>query len=166
MKKRKVWLLLLIVGLISAASGQVSQTKASEFTKNSAVNLVRDAFHTQVSLGEQPQSKKQIETKLSKYFTEGLTTSFMSENLYEVDGGYITFGSDFASHYIPFFQYDESTRAEYIDGKWYVYEERTNQEEGPYSTNSDIEAVVLSEEEGAWKVSSITYDLPEGVQSR
>ncbi|MBN8191647.1 DUF3993 domain-containing protein [Bacillus sp. NTK074B] len=166
MKKKKVWLLLIIVGLITAASGQVGQTQASEFTKEHAVNLVRDAFHTQVSLAEQPQSKKEIEKKLSKYLTKDLTASFMSENLYEVDGGYITFGSDFASHYIPFFQYDESTRAKYIDGTWYVYEERANMEEGPVSTKSGIEVVVLSEEEGAWKVSSITYDLPEAALSR
>ncbi|PFA68857.1 hypothetical protein CN378_05085 [Bacillus sp. AFS015802] len=166
MEKKKLWLLFFILGLVTAACGQVSQTQASEFKKENALNLVEDAFRTQVSLSEEPQSKKQIEEKLSKYLTEGLTTSFMSENLYEVDGGYITFGSDFASHYVPFFDYDESTRVKYIDGHWYVWEERKNQEDGPFSSTNGIEAVVLSEEEGTWKVSSITYDLPEDIQSR
>lgn len=165
MEKKKLWLLFIILGLVTTACGQVSQTQASEFTRGNVLSLVEDAFRTQVSLSEKPQSKKQIEEKLSKYLTESLTTNFMSENVYEVDGGYITFGSDFASHYVPFFHYDDSTKVKYIDGKWYVWEERKS-EEGPVSSMGSIEAVVLSEEEGTWKISSITYDLPDAIQSR
>jgi hypothetical protein len=166
MEMKKLWLLLLIVGIVTAACGQVSQTKASEFTEDNALSLVEDAFRTQVSLSEKPQSKKQINDKLSQYFTKDLTASFIKENIYEVEGGYITFGSDFAPHYIPFFMYDESTNVKYLDGNWYVWEERTDEEEGPVSRISGIEAVVLSEEEGTWKVSSITYELPEKIQSQ
>jgi Protein of unknown function (DUF3993) len=165
MEKKKLWLLFLILGLVTAACGQVSQTQASEFSKENALSLVEDAFHTQVSLSEKPQSKKQINDKLSQYFTKDLTESFIRENVYEVEGGYITFGSDFAPHYIPFFKYDDSTNVEYIDGNWYVWEERTGEEEGPVSMDSGVEAVVVSEEEGTWKVSSITYELPETLQS-
>jgi Protein of unknown function (DUF3993) len=165
MEKKKLWLLFFIFGLVTAACGQVTQTQASEFTKENALSLVEEAFRTQVNLSEKPESKKQIEDKLSKYFTESLTTNFMSENVYEVDGGYITFGSDFASHYVPFFHYDESTKVKYIDGNWYVWEERPEEEEGPVSSINGVEAVVLSEEEGTWKVSAITYDLPDAVKS-
>jgi hypothetical protein len=166
MEMKKLWLLLLIVGLVTAACGQVSQTQASEFTEDNALTLVEDAFRTQVSLSEKPQTKKQINDKLSQYFTKDLAASFIKENVYEVEGGYITFGSDFAPHYIPFLKYDESTNVKYIDGKWYVWEERKDEEEGPVSQVSGIEAVVLSEEEGTWKVSSITYELPEKIQSQ
>ncbi|MGM0753598.1 MAG: DUF3993 domain-containing protein [Bacillota bacterium] len=164
MEKKKLWLLFLIIGLVTAACGHVSQTQASEFSKENALSLVEDAFRTQVSLSEKPQSKKHINDKLSQYFTKDLTASFIRENVYEVEGGYITFGSDFAPHYIPFFKYDDSTNVEYIDGNWYVWEERTGEEEGPVSTVSGVEAVVVSEEEGTWKVSSITYELPEKLQ--
>jgi hypothetical protein len=165
MEKKKLWLLFFILGLVTAACGQAVQTQASEFTKENALSLVEEAFHSQVSLSEKPQSKKQIEDQLSKYFSQSLTTNFMSENVYEVDGGYITFGSDFASHYVPFFHYDESTRVRYKDGNWYVWEERTGEEEGPVSSLNGVEAVVLSEEEGTWKISSITYELPKAVKS-
>ncbi|WP_299740516.1 DUF3993 domain-containing protein [uncultured Rossellomorea sp.] len=165
MEKKKLWLLFLILGLVIAACGQVSQTQASEFSEENALSLVENAFHTQVSLSEKPQSKKQINEKLSQYFTKDLTENFIRENVYEVEGGYITFGSDFAPHYIPFFKYDDSTKVEYIDGKWYVWEERTGEEEGPVSTDSGVEAVVVNEEEGSWKVSSITYVLPEKLQT-
>lgn len=164
MEKKKLSLLFFILVLVTAACGQASQTQASTFTKENALAFVKEAFQTQVSLSEKPQSKNQIEEKLSKYLTQSLTSSFMSENVYEVDGGYITFGSDFASHYVPYFHYDDTTRAQYIDGKWYVWEERTEEEEGSVSSTNGIEAVVLSEEEGTWKVSSITYELPESVQ--
>ena len=164
MGKKKLSLLFFILVLVTAACGQAGQIQASGFTKDNALSLVKEAFQTQVSLSEKPQSKNQIEEKLSQYLTHSLTEGFMSENVYEVDGGYITFGSDFASHYVPYFHYDDSTRAQYIDGKWYVWEERTEDEEGPVSSTNGIEAVVLSEEEGTWKVSSITYELPESVQ--
>ncbi len=163
MERKKFWLLLIILGLVTSVCGQVSQTQASEFTKEQVLTLVEDAYHTQVSLSEEPQTKKQIHLNLSKYFTNDLTENFISENVYEVEGGFITFGSDFASYYIPFFQYDESTKVKYIDGKWYVWEEHFD-EEGPFSTMTGIEGVVVSEEEGTWKVSSITYELPDTIQ--
>ncbi|MCA1059360.1 DUF3993 domain-containing protein [Rossellomorea aquimaris] len=166
MEKKKFWLLLFIIGIISAASGQAGQTQASEFTKENALTVVENAFRTQVSLSEKPQSQEKIEGKLSKYLTADMTESFMSENVYKIDGGFITFGSDFASYYIPFFSYDESTNVKYINGHWYIWEERTNEEEGPIESVEGIEAVVLSEEEGTWKVSAITYDVPDFVQSR
>ncbi|MCA1062181.1 DUF3993 domain-containing protein [Rossellomorea sp. AcN35-11] len=166
MEKKKIWLLFLILGLVTAASGQVSQTEASEFHKEHALVLVENAFRTQVSLSEKPQSKKQIVDKLSHYFTKELTSSFIKENVYEVEGGYLTFGSDFAPHYIPFFNYDASTNVQYINGHWYVWEESVSEEEGPVSSVPGVTAVVLTEEEGKWKVSSISYELPESIQSR
>ena len=166
MVSKKILLLFIVLGIVTAACGQLSQTQASTFNKNQALSVVKDAFNTQVSLSEKARTKKQIQKNLSQYLSNDLTQSFIKENVVEVDGGYQTFGSDFASYYIPFFSYDENTHVKYNDGKWYIWEERKGVKEGPVSAPAGVEAVILTEEEGKWKVSEITYDLPDAILSQ
>jgi Protein of unknown function (DUF3993) len=164
MEKGKLFILMIIIGLVSAACGQVKQTQASTFTDKQAVALVKEAFQTQVSLSEKPQPMEDIEKQLHASFTEELTDSFIEENVVQAEGGYLTFGSDFAPYYIPFFSYDKSTNVHYEDGKWYIWEERSSEDEGPVSTASGVEAVVLIKEKGDWKVSSITNEIPDQLK--
>ncbi|NQD67421.1 DUF3993 domain-containing protein [Bacillus haikouensis] len=165
MAKRRLLLLFMIIGLVTAACGQVTQTQASTFKDKQALALVNEAFQTQVSLSEQPQSFEAIEQQLHTSFTKELTDEFIKENVVKVEKGYQTFGSDFAPYYIPFFKYDESTQVEYADGKWYIWEERSGEQEGPVSTAPGVEVVVLTKDKGDWKVSSITNELPENLQN-
>ncbi|WP_175988662.1 DUF3993 domain-containing protein [Bacillus sp. Marseille-Q1617] len=165
MEKRRLLLLFMIIGLVSAACGQVNQTQASTFKEKQALALVKEAFQTQVSLSEQPQSLEAIENQLNSSFTEELSDSFIEENVIKVEDGFQTFGSDFAPYYIPFFKYDEHTKVKYADGKWYIWEERTGEEKGPVSTEPGVEAVVLTKVKGDWKVSSITNELPGDITS-
>ncbi|MGR3763671.1 DUF3993 domain-containing protein [Rossellomorea sp. NS-SX7] len=165
MAKRRLLLLFMIIGLVSASCGQVNQTQASTFKEKQAMALVKEAFHTQVSLSQQPQSLDAIENQLHRFFTEGVSDSFIDENVVKVEDGYQTFGSDFAPYYIPFFKYDESTQVKYTDGKWYIWEERAGEDEGPVSTAPGVEAVVLIKEKGDWKVSSIMNELPDNIKS-
>ncbi|KSU62338.1 hypothetical protein AS034_09445 [[Bacillus] enclensis] len=164
MAKSKLFILVLIIGLVSAACGQVKQTQASTFTDKQAMAMVKEAFQTQVSLSEKPQPMEDIEKQLNESFTEELTSSFIEDNVVMAEGGYMTFGSDFAPHYIPFFSYDKSTNVDYKNGKWYIWEERTGEDEGPVSTASGVEAVVLTKEKGNWKVASITNEIPDHLK--
>ncbi|MFL8935648.1 DUF3993 domain-containing protein [Rossellomorea oryzaecorticis] len=164
MAKSKLFILVLIIGLVSAACGQVKQTQASTFTDKQAMAMVKEAFQTQVSLSEKPQPMEDIEKQLNESFTEELTNSFIEDNVVMAEGGYMTFGSDFAPHYIPFFSYDKSTNVDYKNGKWYIWEERTGEDEGPVSTASGVEAVVLTKEKGNWKVASITNEIPDHLK--
>jgi Protein of unknown function (DUF3993) len=164
MAKSKLFILVLIIGLVSAACGQVKQTQASTFTDKQAMAMVKEAFQTQVSLSEKPQPMEDIEKQLNESFTEELTNSFIEDNVVMAEGGYMTFGSDFAPHYIPFFSYDKSTNVDYENGKWYIWEERTGEDEGPVSTASGVEAVVLTKEKGNWKVASITNEMPDHLK--
>ncbi|XXM73343.1 DUF3993 domain-containing protein [Lysinibacillus sphaericus] len=164
MAKGKLFILVLIIGLVSAACGQVKQTQASMFTDKQAMAVVKEAFKTQVSLSEKPQPMEDIEKQLHASFTEELTNSFLEDNVVQAEGGYMTFGSDFAPHYIPFFSYDKYTNVHYVNGKWYIWEERSGEEEGPVSTASGVEAVVLMKEKGDWKVSSITNEIPDQLR--
>ncbi|MBH9968396.1 DUF3993 domain-containing protein [Bacillus sp. V3] len=164
MAKSKLFILVLIIGLVSAACGQVKQTQASTFTDKQAMAMVKEAFQTQVSLSEKPQPMEDIEKQLNESFTEELTNSFIEDNVVMAEGGYMTFGSDFAPHYIPFFSYDKSTNVDYENGKWYIWEERTGEDEGPVSTASGVEAVVLTKEKGNWKVASITNEIPDHLK--
>ncbi|MEG9296469.1 DUF3993 domain-containing protein [Mangrovibacillus sp. Mu-81] len=166
MAKRRLLLLFMMIGLVTAACGQVTQTQASTFNGKQALTLVKEAFQTQVSISEQPQSLEAIEKQLERSFTSELSDAFIEENVVKVEEGYQTFGSDFAQYYIPFFKYDESTKVEYADGKWYIWEERSGDEEGPVSTVPGVEVVVLTKDKGDWKVSSITNELPAIVQEK
>jgi hypothetical protein len=165
MAKRRLLLLFMIIGLVSASCGQVNQTQASTFKGKQALAFVKEAFQTQVSLSEQPQSLEAVDQKLQTFFTEELSDSFIEENIVKVEDGYQTFGSDFAPYYIPFFKYDESTQVEYADGKWYIWEQRSGEEEGPIKTAPGVDVVVLTKEKGDWKVSSITNELPNDLKS-
>jgi hypothetical protein len=161
MKVNKIVLLVILFSLLTA----FGYNQASVFDKEQAVTMVEKAFKTQVSLSEKPHSMQQIEKLLDRYFTEEFKKSFIKENVVEMDDGYVTLGSDFASYYIPFFHYNETTNASYADGKWYVWERRLGSESGPYSIPTGVEAVILTKQNGIWKVSGITYDLPENVSS-
>jgi hypothetical protein len=166
MAKRRLLLLFMVFGLVTAACGQVTQTQASTFTSKQALALVKEAFQTQVSLSEQPQSLESIEKQLHTFFTDEMSDVFIEENVVKVEEGYQTFGSDFAPYYIPFFKYDESTQVKYADGKWYIWEIRSGEEDGPVSTAPGVEVVVLTKDKSGWKVSSITNELPENIQNK
>ncbi|MCA1056614.1 DUF3993 domain-containing protein [Rossellomorea aquimaris] len=161
MERRRMLLLFIIIGMVSAACAQVNRTQASTFNDDQALNLVKQAFHAQVSLSERPQAMEGIKKQLQAYFTDELASSFIKENVVEVEGGYQSFGSDFAPYYIPFFTFDSVTEVEYLNGKWYIWEVRSGEVEGPVSTERGVDAVVLSKVKGEWKVSSITSELPQ-----
>ncbi|MFD2679849.1 DUF3993 domain-containing protein [Bacillus seohaeanensis] len=161
MKVNKVILSIILFSLLTA----FGHNQTSIFNKEQAITIVEKAFKTQVSLSEKPRSMQQIEKLLDGYFTEEFKKSFMKENVVGMDDGYVTLGSDFAPYYIPFFHYNETTNASYANGKWYVWEKRLGSESGPYSTPTGVEAVILVKQNGTWKVSDITYELPENVSS-
>jgi hypothetical protein len=78
----------------------------------------------------------------------------------KVDGGYTTFGSDFAPYYIPFFSYDKNT--EIVYGKngdvIYVQEEFQGTGDGPVSMEKHVESVTLKKENDVWKVMDVKYE--------
>ncbi|KML32657.1 DUF3993 domain-containing protein [Rossellomorea marisflavi] len=164
---KKYWLILtLVLGLSLTVGTQATAigTTVDQLDGKQAVALVEDAFEVQRSLSEKPRQKADIETMLSEYFTDEQVKGFMEENLYKEGNGYSAFGSDFASYYIPFYEFDKETKAGFADGHWYIWEERSGDEEGPVSTIKGEEVVELTVEDGKWKVSGISYELPSGLK--
>ncbi|WP_185148058.1 DUF3993 domain-containing protein [Peribacillus simplex] len=124
------------------------------------LSLVQDAMENQGSISEEVRTKEAIEGKLDKHFTGDFIKKFVQANVVEVDGGYTTFGSDFAPYYIPFFSYDKNT--EIVYGKngdvIYVQEEFQGTGDGPVSMEKHVESVTLKKENDVWKVMDVKYD--------
>ncbi|WP_285766439.1 DUF3993 domain-containing protein [Peribacillus sp. SI8-4] len=144
-------LLLLGGGFTASAEG---------LHREEALNLVKAASESQGSISGEVRTKEAIEAKLEKHFTDDFIRSFEKANVVKVDGGYTAFGSDFAPYYIPFFSYDENTEVVYGDNGdlMYVQEEFEDTEDGPVSSSTHVESVILTKENGTWKVKDVEYE--------
>ncbi|MDW7613143.1 DUF3993 domain-containing protein [Peribacillus simplex] len=144
-------LLFLGGGLTASAEG---------LHREEVLSLVQDAMENQGSISEEVRTKEAIEGKLDKHFTGDFIKKFVQANVVKVDGGYTTFGSDFAPYYIPFFSYDKNT--EIIYGKngdvIYVQEEFQGTGDGPVSMEKHVESVTLKKENDVWKVMDVKYE--------
>lgn len=133
-------------------------------TKEGVFQFLQSAFDAQVSLSEKPRPKQEIEAILSPFFSEEYKATFLSENLVEENGKYLTYGSDFAPYYIPFYQFSNNTKVYFSEDKIYVYEYFEKNDDGPVTYEGHYEGLLLSKIKGKWKVSQLLYDnLPEEI---
>lgn len=138
---------------------------SSNFNKRTHVlEFLQEAYQSQIKLSEKERSYEETEKILAPYFTEDYIDLFLNENLFEIDGKYITLGSDFSLYYLPFFKLNEKTKIVPYQQKIYVYEYFPENEEGPVSYRSHYEGILLEFLDGAWKVSESIYGkIPEQV---
>lgn len=125
--------------------------------------LVKDAFHTQVTLSEKERSLKEIKEMLNIHFTKDFIALFLKENLVKTEQGYQTFGSDFPLYYIPFFSYNIKTVIKKVGKKIYVYENMADKNDGPVVYKNDYQGVRLTSVHGSWKIDEILYDVPQNI---
>ncbi|MGF2615458.1 DUF3993 domain-containing protein [Rossellomorea aquimaris] len=138
---------------------------ATALDKEDIVKRVETSFDKQVSLSEKPREMNEIDAILRTHFTERFTKKFVLENVIETDEGFQTFGSDFASYYIPNFSYTEKTEAVKKGETVYLYEYITY-EDGPVSFEDGYQGVKLVKENGDLKVDDIFFELPEELEVR
>jgi hypothetical protein len=136
---------------------------ATALDKESLIERVQTAFDKQVSLSEKPRSMEEINAILETHFTDGFKDKFTLENVIETDEGFQTFGSDFASYYIPNFSYSDKTRA-VKKGKTVYLVEYITYEEGPVYFEDGFQGVRLEEINGVLKINDIFYRLPEELE--
>ncbi|WP_421384332.1 DUF3993 domain-containing protein [Bacillus salacetis] len=137
--------------------------QATALDKESLVERVQTAFEKQVSLSEKPRNLEEINAILDTHFTEGFKEKFMLDNVIETEEGFQTFGSDFASYYIPHFTYSDKTRAVKKGQTVYLYEYFTY-EEGPVYFEDGYQGVKLKKINGVLKVEDIFYGLPKELE--
>lgn len=152
---KKLWSILLVFILIIPLSPKA----AADFKNNNEVfRYLKDAFQIQVSLSDQVRTKEEIIDLLSPFFSKDYQQVFLDENLVEEEGKFITYGSDFAFYYVPFFQYSDETKVIYTEDKIYVFEYFPASNEGPVGYADHYEGLLLKKIDGGWKVDQYLYD--------
>ncbi|MFE8695367.1 DUF3993 domain-containing protein [Cytobacillus sp. FJAT-53684] len=151
----------IIIGLLFPS---LVKAESDLSAADAVYQYLQSAFQAQVSLSEEYRSLQEINEILTPYFTEDYNKEFLDENLFLENGKYITYGSDFAFYFIPFFSYTEETRVVRSEENIYVYEFFPETDEGPVSYESHYEGIRLDKLEGEWKIASFLYnEIPEEV---
>lgn len=161
LRVRKALLLVLAIFLLLPL-----HTKAAESLANreEVLHFLKSAFQAQVSLSEQERNLEEINAILSPYFSSEYMNLFLAENLVEINGQFITYGSDFAPYYIPFFRFSTKTKVVKDGSHIYVYEYFPASGDGPVTYNSHYEGLLLEKNAGRWKVKEYLYDsIPEHI---
>ncbi|TYS83461.1 DUF3993 domain-containing protein [Rossellomorea aquimaris] len=151
--------------LISAIFCIIFIEPATALDKDGIFERVETSFNKQVSLSEKPREMNEIDAILNTHFTESFKKKFVLENVIETDEGFQTFGSDFASYYIPNFSYTDKTEAVKKGETVYLYEYITY-EEGPVYFEDGYQGVKLVTENGDLKVDDIFFTLPKELEMR
>lgn len=158
---KKTLLLLVIILLLIPLS---PTAKEKLHTKEEIFSFLKDAFQAQVSLSEQTRTKEEINDLLNPYFSKSFQKLFWNENVFEEEGKFVTYGSDFASHYIPFFQYSDETKMFISPEKIYVFEFFPAKTDGPVGYEDHYEGILLKKVDGGWKVDEVLYNnIPDSI---
>ncbi|CEG26643.1 DUF3993 domain-containing protein [Bacillus sp. B-jedd] len=144
-----------------------SKAETANSGRDEIFAALRGGFDAQVSLSEEPRTKQEIKEILNPFFTDDYIGLFWEENVVEENGKYVTYGSDFAQYYIPFYNFSESTEVVQEGNKAYVFEFFPESTEGPVGYDSHYEGLLLTKEDGNWKVSRYLYNqIPESVLNK
>lgn len=152
-------LLLFSILLFFPMIGQ-AETGSKLESRIEVLSFLKEAFHAQVSLSEKGRSEEEVVNILKPYFSDSYIQLFKKENIVEEDGKFLTYGSDFAPYYIPYFQFSNQTEIVIKDKYIYVYELFEEEEEGPVTYKDHYEAIILSKNKSnIWRVSDYSYDF-------
>ena len=144
---------LLLMPLSPRAEGDLR-------TRKEVFAFLKGGFDAQVSLSEQLRTKEEVKSLLNPYFSEMYQTMFWKENIVEEEGKFVTYGSDFARYYIPFYQFSKQTKVVIDSEDIYVFEYFPANTEGPVSYKGHYEGCVLKKIDGQWKVDQYLYKTP------
>ncbi|MFE8703507.1 DUF3993 domain-containing protein [Cytobacillus sp. FJAT-54145] len=142
----------------------ISQAQMNLEKREDVLEFLEYAFEAQVSLNEHERTLEEINDILSPFFSEDYRGLFLEENLVEMDGKFITFGTDFALYYIPFFKFSDHTNVVFQENEIYVYEFFPANGEGPVTYKDHYEGLLLKKIDDEWKVQEYLYDnIPETI---
>ncbi|WP_052427320.1 DUF3993 domain-containing protein [Neobacillus niacini] len=133
-------------------------------TKDEVFKFLNEAFKVQVSLSEQTRTKEEIIDLFNPYFSKNYQKLFWDENIFEEEGKFVTYGSDFALYYIPFFQYTDDTKVIMTPEDIYIIEHFPASSEGPVGYDDHYEGILLKKVDGAWKIDQYLYNnVPNSI---
>jgi hypothetical protein len=158
---KKSLLLLLVFMFVMPLSPKAE----SELKKREDVfAFLQQGFEAQVALSEKVRTKEEIEELLNPYFSNNYQREFWNANVVEEEEHYITYGSDFAPYYIPYYQFSNRTHVYFSKSKIYVYEYFPESSDGPVGYKSHYEGLLIKKIKGEWKVCEYLFDnIPKTV---
>ncbi|SFA76711.1 MULTISPECIES: DUF3993 domain-containing protein [unclassified Bacillus (in: firmicutes)] len=161
----KKWTLLLFLLLLMSPLTTNAEANNNDLSSRKEVlSFLKGAFEAQVSLSEKERGMDEIHGILSPYFTKNYETIFLKENLVHENGKYMTYGSDFARYFIPFFQFSDETKIVILPDEIFVYEYFEGNKEGPVEYESHYEGIRLTKDKGKWKVDEyLDKDIPNRI---
>lgn len=160
MKKTLVLLLLLIFAYVPLSP----QATSGLDTKSDVFTFLKEAYQAQFSLSEKPRTKKEVNKVLDPYFTSRYKKAFWKENIHNVDGKFITYGTDFARYYIPYYHFSDKTMVVIHPNEIYVFEYFPENMDGPVGYKSHYEGLYLININGEWKVDKYLYNqIPKEI---
>ncbi|WP_157842732.1 MULTISPECIES: DUF3993 domain-containing protein [Bacillus] len=117
-----IFCLFFLGNIYTVADNQSSN--ANEPTREEILDMLQEAFHAQYMLSEKYRDLNEIEELLSTYFTTEYIKKFSTEHLFKEEQGYITYGTDFAIFYVPFYSYDDKTKVKFDEKNnvYHIYE--------------------------------------------
>lgn len=146
------FLLLIVVPLSPHATTTKTITRAEVF------EFLKEAYKAQVSLSEKGRSINEIKGIIDPYFTNHYQQLFWNANMVQENGKYLTYGSDFAPYYIPYYQFSERTKVVAESDRIYVFEYFPEKMDGPVGYKSHYEGLLLLRTEKGWKVDKYLFN--------
>lgn len=163
MKKQLVSLFLLLFLIVPLSP----QATTGLTTRNEVFNFLKEANRAQVSLSEKGRSKMEIKNILDPYFTDTYQMIFWKENIHRKNGRYLTYGTDFARYYVPYYQFSDRTKVVITLDEIYIFEFFPTRTDGPVGYKSHYEGLRLKKMHGNWKVEKFLYDqIPKRIIKR
>lgn len=158
-RKKRMLLMVFSILFCFPLIGQAASVESIE-TREEVLDFLHEAFQAQLSLSEEGRTEEEVLSILQPYFTDSYIELFKKENIVEENGLQITYGSDFAPYYIPFFQFSDQTEIVINKNSIYVYEFFEGENEGPVTYKNHYEAIILKKDRsGDWKVNDYSYDF-------
>ncbi|MDP4086220.1 MAG: DUF3993 domain-containing protein [Bacillota bacterium] len=153
--KKTLGLLLLFIFISVPLS---PQAKTGLETKSEVFDFLKDAYKAQISLSERGRTKEEISSILNPYFTEDYKKAFWQANIHKADGKFLTYGTDFAQYYIPYYQFSDKTMVVIHPNEIYVFEYFPENLEGPVGYKSHYEGLYLIKVDDEWKIDQYLYN--------
>lgn len=153
-------LLVATIFIVLMITFPAQSQAANDFsTKEDVLQFLEEAFYAQLSLNEFEREYQDIVEILDPYFSDDYQKQFLEENLVEINGKYITFGSDFAPYYIPFFAMSEQTEVNIRNKKIYIYEFFPASKEGPVTYGDHYEGILMEKVSNDWLITSYLHEF-------
>lgn len=166
MRQIKHFYSFLIMIMILMFSQTVFASEVENLNRENILSHLQSAFNAQQSLSEKPREKEEMVHILSDYFDKEVINQYLGENMFEENGQYIIYGTDFPSYVIPFFTYDEKTKIMEENDQIIVYEFFPATSDGPVSYDNHYEWVKLTKTQKGLIITEIgnyAEDLDEFV---